>query len=87
MKQLITTSRNMWHMVYGEKVRPEIEIVLGTSERVAKLQGSDIFMAEELETVRFSTSVEGLYKLAEQLQEFAVEAEELWSRMKLEEPE
>jgi hypothetical protein len=75
MKQLSTTARNIRHSVHEKKIITEIEVVLGLSERVARIQGSDAFLSEEMETVRFSMTTNGARGLAEELVKFAEEGE------------
>jgi len=75
MKQLSTTARNIRHAVHEDRIITEIEVVLGLTERVARIQGTDVFMSEEMETVRFAMTTGGARGLAEELVKFAEEAE------------
>jgi hypothetical protein len=70
MKQLITTARNIRHLIHDGKTAPEIEVIIGLSERVAAMHGSDVTLLEACETVRFALVPE-----AATLIEYADEAE------------
>ena len=87
MKQLSTTARNIRHTVHEDRIITEIEVVLGLTERAARIQGTDVFMSEEMETVRFAMTTGGAHQLAKQLIEFATEAEEEAGRLTVEEKE
>jgi hypothetical protein len=75
MKQLITTARNIRHLIHDGKTAPEIEVIIGLSERVAAMHGSDVTLLEACETVRFALVPEAARKVAATLIEYADEAE------------
>ena len=83
MKQLLTTARNIRHAINDGVLLAEIEIVIGLSERVAKLHGSEVTLLEECETVRFSIGPKAARKVAETLIEYADEADAETERLSL----
>ena len=85
MKQLMTTARNIRHLISDEKVATEIEVVLGLSERVAKPYDAGVIMVRECTTVRFTLSPDTARELATTLIEYADEADEQSAKLHLKE--
>lgn len=76
MKHLITTARNIRHLIHKDgKTAPEIEVIIGLSERVAGVHGSEVTLLEAFETVRFALGPKAARKVAATLIEYADEAD------------
>lgn len=84
MKTLICTARN--HRVFVKdngELNPEIEAVLTLSEKQIEYIGTGLVNVEKTETVRFAMSPESARKVAENLNTWADEADELEERLEV----
>ena len=82
MQHLLASARNQ-RQIYNQKdqtLEPEIELVLTVYERRLQMVGAGLLNVEHFETLRIGMDPDGARKLAENLQEWADEADSLHER-------
>jgi cell division protein FtsX len=85
MKNLLATARNI-RLIYNtekDELQPEIEMVLTVYEKTAQFIGTGLAHVEQVETIRISTTFAGARALAEALNEWSDEAEDISDRSSL----
>jgi hypothetical protein len=75
MTQLVSTARNIRHMLDDDGIKPLVELVLTVMTPRYDLAGTTLARFERCETLRFETSPEGARTFAKHLREWADEAD------------
>jgi hypothetical protein len=85
MKKLLATARNirLIHNTEKDELQPEIEMVLTVYEKTAQFIGTGLANVEQVETIRIATTPDGARALAEALNEWADDAEDVSDRSSL----
>ncbi len=78
MQELMDTARNLSLAISADGPRPMVEVILMTSEPMFSIDGGgEMVRSRVMNTIRFSSSPEGLRKLSKRLAEFADEAADI----------
>ncbi len=74
MQTLISTARNIRHLIHDGKIVSEIEAVLTVCSKETQFVGPNTVNTETLETIRFRLAPESAIDFANRLDEWAIDA-------------